>query len=66
MTTPTPSAILATLATVGLSHLALIVVCIVKGKYVLALLATFIPLLGLVGAITLARPEVEVGQALLR
>lgn len=53
----TPSAVLATLATAGLFHLGLIVVCVVKGKYACALLGTFIPFLGVICAITLARPD---------
>ena len=38
-------------------HIAVVLICIVKGKYELALLAAFIPFLGLICAIRTARPD---------
>ena len=38
-------------------HVALVVICIAKGKYELALLSTFIPFLGVICAIRTARPD---------
>jgi hypothetical protein len=38
-------------------HVVLVMICIVKGKYELALLSAFIPFLGLVCAIRMARPD---------
>lgn len=48
--------VVASIGTIAL-HLALVLVTALKGKYRLALLATFIPLFATVGAIRLARPE---------
>ncbi len=38
-------------------HVVLVMICIVKGKYELALLSAFIPFLGLICAIRMARPD---------
>ncbi len=41
----------------ALVHLSLIVVCVIKGKYGLALLGAFVPVVAIVAAIRLARPD---------
>jgi hypothetical protein len=48
-------AVVATVLTVGV-NLLWIVLCITKGKYKLALFSVFLPLVGLAGALRLARP----------
>jgi hypothetical protein len=53
----TDGAIAVTLLTAGLFYVAVIVVCVVKGKYQLALIGTFVPLLGLLCALRMARPD---------
>jgi hypothetical protein len=40
----------------ALFHLALIVICVVKGKYGMALLGAFVPVVAIIAAIRLARP----------
>ena len=49
------AALIGTIVTITL-HLTFIAICLLKGKYTVALLGTFIPLLASVGAIRLARP----------
>ena len=46
--------------------MALVVVCVWKGKLKMALFGTFLPVLAWIGAARLARPDVAVGQTLRR
>ena len=60
------NAIIAALLGVGLTHLVLIVTCVLKGKYEFALLGAFVPLLALICSLRMARPDSLLGAALLR
>ena len=51
------NAIIAALLGVGLTHLVLIVTCVLKGKYEFALLGAFVPLLALICSLRMARPD---------
>jgi hypothetical protein len=54
---PGDSATIASAVVGALVHLSLIVVCVVKGKYGMALIGAFVPVVAFVAAIRLARPN---------
>jgi hypothetical protein len=54
---PGDNATIASAVAGALFHLSLIVVCVVKGKYGMALLGAFVPVVAVVAAIRLARPD---------
>jgi hypothetical protein len=54
---PGDNATIASAVVGALFHLSLVVVCVVKGKYGMALLGAFVPVVAFVAAIRLARPD---------
>lgn len=50
-----PTGVAATVATIAV-HLVIVVVCVAKGRYTLALIGAFVPFVAMYGAVRLARP----------